>query len=212
MTVQYLKNILFNTEKKISKFFRENLSLMVNASLIGFFLIVVISTITPYVSLNSKILMATFWALCVYTWKTWQLKDLTAEQITLDIRPFVTGDIATHGSYIKNLGNGVTINIESEEIALNQPILVNPQDPRSAKVNYIKITCNKKSLIVGEEGVPSVRLLDEKRKLITNQQRLIKEAFKKAGIVKLYYTNLKKRKYWTTYKYDNENLIASEFD
>jgi len=56
-------------------------------------------------------------AIIIYTWKTWQLKDLTAKEITYQIRPLV---ILENQLLLKNIGNGIAIDIEIEKFQINQ--------------------------------------------------------------------------------------------
>jgi len=89
--------------------------------------------------LNDVILLYTFWAILLYTWKTWQLKDLTAVQLAYTTRPVVTLIIEENKKYncsgvsaktikgemwveikavakLKNVGEGVATNIEIKPI------------------------------------------------------------------------------------------------
>jgi hypothetical protein len=85
--------------------------------------------------LNDTILAFTGWAILLYTWKTWQLKDLTAKQVWYATKPVVTLTIEENKDYdlggvktkkiqkkawvdsktiakLKNVGEGVAMNIE----------------------------------------------------------------------------------------------------
>jgi hypothetical protein len=64
--------------------------------------------------LTNVVLFATLWAIIIYTWKTWQLKDLTSKQIANAIRPFVVFHF--HNRIIENIGNGVALNIQINRI------------------------------------------------------------------------------------------------
>ncbi|GEM_PF-4527360 len=63
------------------------------------------------------VLFATLIVIMVYTWKAWQLKDLTSKQITFKIRPFVIFE----PPYYKliNVGNGIAFEVKIEKISID---------------------------------------------------------------------------------------------
>jgi hypothetical protein len=73
-------------------------------------------------------------AILVYTWKTWQLKDLTAKEITYEIRPLV---ILGSQMFIKNIANGIAREIEIEKIQIRTI-------PRF--IEYFKVKGNESNL------------------------------------------------------------------
>lgn len=66
--------------------------------------------------MTATVLFATLCAIIIYTWKTWQLKDLTSKQITFAIRPFVIFE--PHNCVIKNIGNGIALDVKIDKIPL----------------------------------------------------------------------------------------------
>lgn len=66
---------------------------------------------------SNSILLATLMAIIIYTWKNWQLKDLTCEQIILQIRPLVIFEC--NGCHIQNVGKGIAKHIWIEKIPID---------------------------------------------------------------------------------------------
>jgi len=93
--------------------------------------------------ITTTILLATLLAITLYTWKTWQLKDLTSEQISLNIRPVVTLYKKNNLLKLKNIGNGIAQNIAIEEMYISTKHLTGkPKDAGNLRINcYINSAC-----------------------------------------------------------------------
>lgn len=91
----------------------------------------------------ATVLFATLLAIILYTWKTWQLKDLTAKQISLNIKPVVILYKKNDLLKLKNMGNGIAQNISIDEIHISAKHLIgNAESESSFKFRcYINSAC-----------------------------------------------------------------------
>jgi len=98
---------------------------LIRSPIIGWFLVVFFPLIFVIwiefrLDPQSAILLFTFWAILVYTWKTWQLKDLTSKQIELSVQPIVIFEV-DQGFYVRNVGNGMARDIEINIPSITYP-------------------------------------------------------------------------------------------
>jgi len=146
-------------------------------------LLIITPTMVMYILMEVKgyvgdivvatVLFATLIAILVYTWKTWQLKNLTAKEITYIIRPFIIFK-NDRNFYFKNLGNGIAQNIKMEDIPIeNLKFKGEKKAPLSYIVKYINFTyvgCLEKEKMEGEQI--KLKIYNRENKEIINKKTI----------------------------------------
>jgi len=109
------------------------------------------------------VLFATLMAIIIYTWKTWQYKDLVCEQILLDIRPLVIFEC--YHRTIRNVGKGIAKGIWIEKIPINCFRLLGIENSEAKFVIFDKVGC-----LADKDSSPYLKfnLFDEKGTKITD--------------------------------------------
>lgn len=159
------------------------------------------------------VLGLTFLAIAINTLATWQLKVLTAKQITYNIRPIVICDINHSSCRIRNIGNGAALYIKSDLIPVRIP---------KEKLKYSELPEN---LFICIEGMPCLeansRWIDAPIKVFNKDMSEVSTTGRAEeieyiltfckDIFRIYYKDINFTDYGTMLQRKKNGFIASEF-
>lgn len=204
-----LKNIVVRIKQRISKFkdfFSNYLTYLANVILAFLLLTLFYIFCLRSVTLENKVLLATLWALLLYTWKTWQLKDITFKHVSYTLRPVVVLDIINleNSDLIKdfqgvgkvlpvcaelhNIGEGIATNI-----FVGYSIFV-----KNSQGKKIQITANNRGRSLGSKEKRCVELTVVEDGLDLNEIALkLKSGQTENRTITIYYKDLGGNRYFT---------------
>jgi hypothetical protein len=145
--------------------------------------------------ITATVLFATLLAIILYTWKTGQLKDLTAKQISFNIRPIVI--LETNPWYrTKNIGRGVAKDITIDKIPVRKKLDLRIAD----NATNIYITCH--SCLEPNSSMPVVNffVIDNNGKSITLTDTLLNVYKNTIKDMSIHYKDIEGTKYTTHMK------------
>ncbi|MDD4909527.1 MAG: hypothetical protein PHR44_02440 [Candidatus Omnitrophica bacterium] len=197
------------TKQKISKFkdlISNNLNYLANAILVILLLTLFYIFCLKSVILESKVLLATLWALLLYTWKTWQLKDITFKHVSYTLRPVVVldiiniensdltidyqglGKVLSVCAELRNIGEGIATNI-----FVGYSIFV-----KNSQGKEIQITANNRGRSLGSKEKRCVELTVIEDGLDLNEIALkLKSGQTENRTITIYYKDLEGNRYFT---------------